>query len=158
VTADGTTADDVIALLGLERHPEGGWYRETWRDDDPADPGSRRGHGSAIYFLLRAGERSHWHRVDAPEVWHRYAGGALVLRTAATAAGPVEEAVLGADLAAGERPQLVVPAGAWQSAEPLDGWVLVGCTVSPAFRFDSFELAPPGWEPGAAAAGGQRGG
>jgi uncharacterized protein len=145
------TADDVIALLGLERHPEGGWYRETWRDDDPhRDPAGPRGHGSAIYFLLGPGERSHWHRVDAPEVWHRYAGGSLVLRTAVVGPGPatVTEAVLGTDLAAGERPQIVVPAGAWQSAQPRDGWVLVGCTVSPAFRFGGFELAPPGWEPG----------
>jgi uncharacterized protein len=136
------TADDVITRLGLERHPEGGWFRETWRDDDHTGV---RGHGSAIYYLLDAGERSHWHRVDAPEVWHRYAGGALVLRTAVD--GAVRADVLGDDLAAGERPQLVVPAGVWQSAHPLDGWVLVGCTVSPAFRFDGFELAPDGWEP-----------
>ena len=136
------TADDVIARLGLEPHPEGGWFRETWRDDDHRGP---RGHGSAIYYLLDAGERSHWHRVDAAEVWHRYAGGALVLRTAVD--GVVRADVLGDDLAAGQQPQLVVPAGAWQSAEPLDGWVLVGCTVAPAFRYEGFELAPDGWEP-----------
>lgn len=138
-------ADATIASLGLAPHPEGGWYAESWRDE-PADGG--RGAGSAIYFLLRADETSHWHRVDAAETWHHYAGGPLDLLIADGPAGPVRSLVLGGDLAEGERPQGTVPAGAWQAARPVDGPVLVGCTVSPAFGFDGFELAPPGWEPG----------
>lgn len=137
--------DAAIAALGLVPHPEGGWYVETWRDE-PA--GGGRGAGSAIYFLLRAGERSHWHRVDAAETWHHYAGGPLDLLVAEDPAGPVRTLRLGTDLAGGERPQATVPAGAWQAARPSDGSVLVGCTVSPAFGFDGFELAPPDWAPG----------
>ncbi len=128
--------DDVIAALGLEPHPEGGWFRETWRE--PAT--------TAIFYLLRAGERSHWHRVDAAETWHFYAGGPLELSLSAGGAG-LERFVLGSDLAAGERPQRVVPAGTWQSARSLGRWTLVGCTVSPAFEFAGFELAPADWEP-----------
>lgn len=135
----------VIATLGLQPHPEGGWYAETWRDA-PAD--GSRGAGTAIYFLLEAGQVSHWHRVDAVEIWHHHAGGSLDLQVAPDDTGPVETIRLGPDLAAGERPQGIVPAGAWQAARPVDGAVLVGCTVSPAFRFEGFELAPPGWEPG----------
>ena len=138
--------DDLIERLGLRPHPEGGWFTETWRHQ-PADAG--RGSGTAIYFLLRPGESSHWHRVDATETWHHYLGWPLVLASAATPEGPETEMILGLDLAAGQRPQLIVPAGAWQAARPLEEAVLVGCTVSPAFSFDAFELAPPGWVPGA---------
>ena len=132
-------ADELIERLGLEPHPEGGWFRETWRDPDV---GGRRGSGTAIYFLLRAGERSHWHRVDAAEVWHHYAGDPLELSI-----GADHTVVLGPDVAAGEVPQAVVPAGEWQAARSLGAFTLVGCTVSPAFRFEGFELAPEGWSP-----------
>jgi predicted cupin superfamily sugar epimerase len=126
--------DQLIAVLGLQPHPEGGWFAETWRE--PA--------GTAIYYLLRAGERSEWHRVrGATEIWHFYAGDPLALDLR-----PGGARVLGPDVAAGQRPLVVVPAEVWQSAEPLGAWTLVGCTVCPAFEFDRFELAPPGWEPG----------
>lgn len=135
------TAEDLIAALGLEPHPEGGHYRETWRD--PATGTDGRAHGTAIYFLLRAGERSHWHRVDAAEVWHFCAGDPLELS--------IEHEpplVLGPEVMGGQLPQAVVPAGAWQSARSLGRFTLVGCTVSPGFEFDGFELAPDGWSPG----------
>lgn len=132
----------VIRTLGLQPHPEGGWYAETWRHD-PGD--GTRGSGSAIYFLLRRGEVSHWHRVDATEVWHFYAGAPLELRIAAGAAPAT--VTLGPDVAGGERPQAIVPAHAWQSAASLGDYTLVGATVSPAFTFDGFELAPSGWTP-----------
>ena len=132
----------VIAALGLAPHPEGGHYREVWRD---APAGGARGAGTAILYLLGPGERSHWHRVDAAEAWHWYGGGALELRL--VEAGCVETRRLGPDLAAGQLPFALVPAGAWQAAAPLAGWVLCGCTVAPAFDFAGFELAPPGWEP-----------
>ena len=134
----------IIELLGLEPHPEGGRFAETWRA--PTSVGERPA-GTAIYFLLTAGERSHWHRVDAAEVWHHYAGAPLRLSTADLVDG-VRHHVLGDDLLTGERPQHVVDAGAWQAAESLGPWTLVGCTVSPGFEFDGFELAPPGWQPG----------
>lgn len=140
-------ADTLIEALGLRRHPEGGWYAETWRDG--AAEGQRPA-GSAIYFLLRAGEASRWHRIDATEVWHHYGGAPLELRIASDAS--VERATLGMDLDAGERPQAVVPPGAWQAARSLGQWTLVGCTVLPAFDFAGFELAPEGWEPGDPAA------
>ncbi len=137
-------AEAIIGLLQLEPHPEGGRYRQTWRA--PAEAGQRAA-GSAIYFLLRRGEVSHWHRVDAAETWHFYEGAPLELRISAD--GESEEVVgLGPDLAADQRPQFVVPAGAWQSARSLGEHTLVGCTVSPAFEFDGFELAEPGWSPG----------
>lgn len=138
-----TDPDEVVGQLGLQPHPEGGWYRETWRA--PTDDGSR-GAGSAIYYLLRAGEESHWHRVDAAETWHLYAGGPLQLDLSADGT-TVDHRVLGLDLVAGQRPQHVVPGGVWQAARPLAGWSLVGCTVSPAFEFAGFELAPEGWRP-----------
>jgi predicted cupin superfamily sugar epimerase len=138
------TADDIVRLLDLRQHPEGGHYRETFRDA-PAE-GTRRAHSTAIYFLLREGEISRWHRVDAAEVWHWHAGAPLLL-TVADAAGR-RELRLGIDLAAGERPQAVVPAHAWQQAVSLGAWTLVGCTVAPGFEFSGFELAPPGFEPG----------
>lgn len=136
----------VIAALGLAPHPEGGHYREIWRDR-PADGG--RGAGTAIYFLLAAGERSHWHRVDAAEAWHWYAGEALELVLSRDGRAVEERLVLGPELGRGQRPFGLVPVGWWQAARPLGRWTLVGCTVSPAFRFEGFELAPPGWEPGA---------
>jgi predicted cupin superfamily sugar epimerase len=140
----GLSAGEVVELLGLARHPEGGWYRETWRDV-PDDGG--RGAGTSIYYLLDAGERSAWHRVDAAEIWHWYAGGPLTLSQWTT--GPeIVHHCLGGDLRAGQRPQVLVPPQAWQMAETALQWTLVGCTVSPAFSFAGFELAPPGWQPG----------
>ena len=129
----------MIRLLDLSSHPEGGWFRETWRHDGGPDGG--RGAGTAIYYLLQAGERSRWHRVDATEVWHYYAGDPLEL-----AVGRAQH-VLGPNLGAAQRPQVVVPARAWQSAVPLGAWTLVGCTVSPAFEMEGFELAPPDFDP-----------
>lgn len=141
----GLTAADVIRLLALRPHPEGGHYRETFRDAEPADG---RGHSTAIYYLLAAGERSHWHRViDAVEVWHHYAGAPLRLSISEDGVAQSNH-ILGPRLAAGEAPQAVVPRGAWQAAESLGTWTLSGCTVAPGFAFDGFELAPPGWQPG----------
>jgi uncharacterized protein len=139
-------ADDIIRALGLQPHPEGGHFRETFRDPATVGGGSR-GASTAIYYLLRAGERSHWHRVDAAEVWHWYGGTALELSISLDGETATAE-VLGPDLAAGQRPQIVVPAKAWQSARSLGAWTLTGCTVAPAFQFESFEMAPPGWRPG----------
>jgi len=138
-------ARDIIDRLALEPHPEGGWYRQTFCDAD-ADGTVR---STAIYYLLSRGERSHWHRVrNAAEVWHHYAGDPIQLSVSADGT-KAELHVLGTDLAAGEHPQLVVPVGHWQSAEPLGEWTLVGCTVAPGFDFAEFEMAPPDWEPGA---------
>ena len=142
----GLAAADVIRLLGLMPHPEGGHFRETFRDQR-SDGG--RAASTAIYFLLAAGEVSHWHRVDAAEVWHWHAGAPLELAIAAPRNAP-NCIHLGNDLGAGERPQAVVPAGHWQSAKSLGAWTLVGCTVAPGFEFAGFDLAPPGFEPGAA--------
>jgi predicted cupin superfamily sugar epimerase len=138
-------AAEVIRLLGLAPHPEGGHYRETFRD-----PGANGGRGTstAIYYLLAAGEASRWHRIDAVEVWHWYAGAPLALEIS-EGGHEIEMLTLGGDLTAGQRPQAVVPARAWQSARPLGPWTLVGCTVAPAFDFAGFELAPDGWTPGA---------
>ena len=141
------SAQEVIEILALAPHPEGGYYRETWREQVPQ---GERGAGSAIYYLLREGERSHWHRVDAAEIWHYYAGAGLTLSLSPDS-GEAEHIRLGADLASGERPQAIVPKGAWQSAASLGEWTLVGCTSSPAFEFAGFELAPPGFSPGAGA-------
>ncbi|NBE08661.1 cupin domain-containing protein [Paragemmobacter ruber] len=134
-------ADRIIAELGLAAHPEGGWYRETWKGPEV----DGRAVGTAIYFLLKAGERSHWHRVDAGEVWLWHAGAPLDLRVAETEAGPLVVHRLGPDVLAGERPQAVVPAGWWQTAEAGAGWALVSCCVAPGFRFAGFELAAPGF-------------
>jgi len=137
-------AADIIARLELRPHPEGGHYRETFRDCRTDAQGRAR--STAIYFLLARGERSHWHRVDAIEVWHYYAGHALDLQIAHD--GCTSHSVrLGPDLAAGERPQAIVPAHAWQAAESIGDWTLVGCTVGPGFEFAGFELAPKGWAP-----------
>lgn len=138
------TAESVIARLGLAPHPEGGHYAETWRQV-PEDGG--RGAGTAIYYLLTAGERSHWHRVDATEIWHYHAGDPLRLLLSEDGR-EARAVVLGSDLAAGQSPQVIVPPFCWQAAEPLGAWTLVGCTVSPAFEFAGFEMAPKGWSPG----------
>lgn len=138
-------AASVIEALSLAPHPEGGHFREIWRDS-PADGG--RGAGTAIYFLLAAGEASHWHRVDAAEAWHWYAGAPLLLSRSPDGVAQSEHR-LGPDFSAGEAPFALVPAGHWQAARSLGAWTLVGCTVSPAFDFAGFEMAPPGWAPGA---------
>ncbi len=138
-------ADDVIRLLELQPHPEGGHFREIHRAMPP-DGGDGRGVVTSIYFLLAAGQRSHWHRVDATEIWYFHAGAPLRLEIADTLM--VTAHILGPDLMAGERPQAVVPPSAWQAAESVGDWTLVGCTVAPAFDFAGFELAPPDWSPG----------
>ncbi len=140
--AAALTAAEVIRLLDLLPHPEGGHYRETFRDAPGPDGRAR---STAIYFLLAAGERSHWHRVDAVETWHFHAGAPLELSL--WDGGPVTRLRLGVDLAAGERPQGIVPAGVWQAAASLGAWTLVGCTVAPGFEFAGFELAPPEFAP-----------
>jgi predicted cupin superfamily sugar epimerase len=138
------TATDVVRLLDLKPHPEGGHFRETFRDTRAVEGG--RAASTAIYYLLARGERSHWHRTDAAEIWNWYAGAPLRLDIAPETEAR-ERVTLGSDLAAGERPQWVVPAHAWQAAETLGEWTLVGCTVAPGFDFAQFELAPKGWEP-----------
>ncbi|WP_412554408.1 cupin domain-containing protein [Shimia sp. MIT1388] len=137
------TADQIIAHLNLAPHPEGGHYRQTWIADSP--DGTRPA-GTSIYFLLKAGEISHWHRVDAAEIWHYYAGAPLILSLAETNQGPATDHVLGPDLAAGQFPQHIVPKDHWQAARSTGEWTLVGCTVSPAFQFEGFELAAPGFD------------
>ena len=141
-------AAQIIDTLGLIAHPEGGWYRETWRHPDgPEGKGQR----SAIYFLLVAGEQSHWHRVEGAEMWHFYDGAPLELWMAETSESWAELTLLGPDLLAGERPQLLVPSGWWQAASSRGDYTLVGCTVAPGFAFAGFELAPAGWSPSPAA-------
>lgn len=140
-----TDARAIIDQLGLLPHPEGGWYRETWRAE--ATAGERAG-ATAIYFLLEAGQQSHWHRVDAAELWLWHAGSPLALRSAAEDEGPVAETRLGPDVIAGELPQQLIPPGHWQAAQAERGWALVSCIVSPAFEFAGFELAAAGWYPG----------
>ena len=136
-------ARDIIERLGLEPHPEGGWYKETWRAD--AAPGVRAA-GTAIYYLLEAGDRSHWHRVDAAELWHFYAGAPLKLSLSKDGEES-RDVVLGNTLWDQQAPQRIVPAGWWQSAQSLGEWTLVGCTVSPGFEFQYFEMASPDWTP-----------
>lgn len=138
-------AGAIIEQLGLRPHPEGGHYAETWRGAPGPDG---RAIGTAIHFLLRAGERSHWHRVDADEIWLFHSGAPLRLSIAAHGGAAAEHHLLGADLVSGERPQVRVPAGAWQAAESLGDFTLVSCTVTPGFDFAGFELAAPGWSPG----------
>lgn len=138
------TAAEVIARLGLAPHPEGGHFRETFRDTATTPDGRAR--STAIYFLLAAGERSHWHRVDAVETWHYYAGAPLILSIVEN--GARRDITLGGDLGAGEIPQAIVPLHAWQAARCLGAWTLVGCTVAPGFEFTGFELAPPDFNPG----------
>jgi len=137
------SAAEIIRLLGLQPHPEGGYFRETFRD---AAAGAERAASTAIYYLLDTGDVSEWHRVDAAEVWHWYAGAPLVL-TVSPNGHDASAHHLGTDLASGQRPQFVVPAGWWQTATSLGAWTLVGCTVAPGFEFAGFEIAPPGWRP-----------
>ncbi len=139
-----TTAQEIIKHLGLMPHPEGGHFVETYRH---AAPDGVRGDQTAIYYLLTAGERSHWHRVDAVEIWHWYGGAALKLGISEDGVNARTEQ-LGNNLLAGEKPQILIPANAWQSAESTGDWTLVGCTVAPAFEFEGFELAAPDWQPG----------
>lgn len=139
---DTMTADRIIASLDLQPHPEGGWYRQTWAADSTDD---ERPSGTCIYFLLQQGERSHWHRVDATEIWLWHAGAPLVLSTAATADGPATDRLLTPDLSRGA-PQLIVPEHHWQAAATTGAYTLVSCTVSPGFRFQGFDLAPPGFD------------
>jgi uncharacterized protein len=141
--AEAPAAADIIARLALQPHPEGGHYRETFRD--PRTDGDGRSLSTAIHFLLARGERSHWHRIDAVEIWHYHAGHALTLQIADDSGR--RSIRLGADLANGEVPQAIVPARAWQAAESSGDWTLVGCTVAPGFDFATFELAPKGWSP-----------
>ena len=132
----------LIAALDLAPHPEGGWYRQTWVG--PQVEG--RASGTAILFLLQAGERSHWHQVDADEIWLWHAGAPLTLSLAASEHGPAEDRILGPEVFDGQSPQIVVPAHHWQAAQSLGGWTLVSCTVSPGFQFDGFTLAPAGFD------------
>jgi uncharacterized protein len=138
------SAQDIIAALDLKPHPEGGWFRETFRDAQTDANG--RSLSTLIYFLLGAGDVSDWHRVDATEIWHYYAGAPLVL-TLSQNGHDAQATHLGVDLAAGQRPQWVVPPDCWQTATSLGAWTLVGCTVAPGFEFAKFELAPKDWRP-----------
>ncbi|WP_108484595.1 cupin domain-containing protein [Oceaniglobus ichthyenteri] len=135
------TADDIIARLQLQPHPEGGWYRQTWASDE-----TPRATGTCIYFLLKQGEASHWHKVDATEIWHFYTGAPVELSISETETGPVSDLMLGPDFNAGQHPQIIVPKYHWQAARAINGWALVGCTVSPGFTFDGFTLAPPDFD------------
>jgi uncharacterized protein len=134
------TSEEVVRVLGLEPHPEGGWFRETFRDSAGS---AGRAHSTAIYYLLKQGERSAWHRIDSTEIWHWYAGDSLEIFLAR--GDNRERHVIGSRLANGERPQVVVPRGVWQSARSLGSWTLIGCTVAPGFEFKGFELAPDGF-------------
>ena len=142
-------AADIVQALGLAPHPEGGWYRETWRA--PA-PGVERAMATAIHFLLEAGQSSHWHKVDAFEIWLWHAGDPLVLALAESDEGPARQVLLGPDVLSGQAVQHVIPPGEWQAAAPLEGagegYSLVSCIVAPGFEFAGFTLAPPGWAPG----------
>ena len=135
-------AKQIIAALNLIPHPEGGWYQETWRS---AEQSNQRALGTAIYYLLEKGQKSRWHRVDATEIWHFYAGDPLDLFVASDGAETASRHALGGDVAKGQRPQVIVPKGAWQSAQSTGDWTLVGCTVTPGFQFAGFYLAPPGF-------------
>jgi predicted cupin superfamily sugar epimerase len=139
-----TTAKDIIAALRLERHPEGGWYIQTFQDPEMTNG---RADSTAIFYLLEAGDRSHWHTVDAVEIWHYHAGAPLALRLSGDGR-TVRTVTLGPDIIAGQIPQGIVRKGEWQSATSLGDWTLVGCTVAPGFEFSGFHMAAPGWEPG----------
>jgi len=136
-------ANTLISRLKLMPHPEGGHYRQTWVAQST---GGARPVGTCIYFLLKAGEVSRWHRVDAVEIWHYYAGAPLILSTAQTKSGPARDHLLGPDVLNDEAPQLIVPAHHWQAARSTGDYTLVGCTVSPGFHFDGFEMMPQGFE------------
>lgn len=135
------TAQQIIDQLRLQPHPEGGHYRQTWIAE-----GDGRAAGTSIYFLLQQHEHSHWHRVDAAEIWHYYAGAPLILSLSETDTGPAQDLTLGPQLESGQQPQLIVPAHHWQSARSTGAFTLVGCTVSPGFQFDGFTLADPGFD------------
>ena len=135
-------AEEIIALLELEQHPEGGWYRQTFEDTPDA---GQRAQSTAIYYLLEGGDLSAWHRVDAAEVWHWYAGAPLKLRLS-NSGKSIDEFTLGPDLILGQRPQVVVPRHCWQTAKSVGEWTLVGCTVAPGFQFSGFEMAPEGFK------------
>lgn len=138
------TAEEIITKLQLMPHPEGGWYRQTWVA--PCDQRSEsRPTGTCIYFLLREGEASHWHRVDATEIWLFHAGAPLILSLAENTSGPAQDHLLTPDLTQGQ-PQIIVPQGHWQAARTTGAYTLVSCTVSPGFQFQGFELAEPGFE------------
>ena len=138
------TARDIIEHLNLLPHPEGGWYRETWKADTKVN---KRPTGTAIYYLLEADDLSHWHTVDAAEMWFWHAGGPLAL-TVSEDGVSAQNHILGPELAAGQNPQLLVPTGWWQTAASLGAYTLVSCTVSPGFQFSGFRLAPQDWKPG----------
>ena len=133
------TADQIIKFLQLKPHPEGGWYKQTWKSEDTH---LGRASGTSIYFLLKAGEISHWHKIDSAEIWHYYDGSPLILRTAGESNNRIETKILGPDLAKSHSPQLIVNKNLWQSAETTGDYTLVGCTVSPGFEFSKFILAP----------------
>ncbi len=136
-----TDADRIIARLNLAPHPEGGWYRQTWVADNSGRPV-----GTAIYFLLASGQSSHWHRVDAVEIWHFHAGSPLILSIAAADHGPAQDITLGPDVLNGQTPQVIVPKDHWQAARTTGDYTLVSCTVSPGFQFQGFTLAAPGFD------------
>jgi predicted cupin superfamily sugar epimerase len=136
------TPDQIIHHLDLAPHPEGGYYRQTWVDMDA----NGRPSGTCIYFLLKEGEQSHWHRVDATEIWLYHAGAPLVLSMSKTDEGPATDLMLGPDLAAGQSPQIIVPKDYWQAARTTGAYTLVSCTVSPGFQFEGFTLAAPGFD------------
>ena len=136
------SVEEIIALLELERHPEGGWYRQTFEDTPQA---GERAQSTAIYYLLEGHDLSSWHRVDAAEVWHWYAGAPLKLRLSHEGKS-IDEYTLGPKLIVGQRPQVVVPRHCWQTARSIGDWTLVGCTVAPGFRFSGFEMAPAGFK------------
>lgn len=142
-TAQDITAPEIISLLELAPHPEGGWFKETFRDEPGPDG---RALSTAIFFLLQAGEESAWHRIDAVEVWHFYDGAPLALKLARQGE-PAVTVMLGKNLDRGEKPQIVIPCGVWQSAVSTGDWTLTGCTVAPGFDFSGFEMAVPGWAP-----------
>lgn len=138
-------ANEIIRALAMQPHPEGGHYVETFRDAPGPDGRAR---STAIYFLLQVGEVSHWHRVDAAEIWLWHAGAPLALSLSDDGTRATTRALhLGPDLRRGQRPQAIVPAQVWQAAETLGAWTLVSCVVAPGFSFDGFELAPPDWRP-----------
>ncbi len=140
------TVEQLIKHLDLKPHPEGGYFRETFRDTRTVDGG--RAASTAIYFLLGRGDRSHWHKVDVVEIFHYYAGAPVAMEQASSPQGPISRLTLGPDVLAGQHPHVVVPAGFWQACESTGDWSLMGCTVSPGFQFEGFELAPKGWAPG----------
>lgn len=136
-------AKEIVSALNLSLHPEGGWYRQTWIAK--SETGTRPA-GTAIYYLLEEGQRSRWHHVDAVEIWHHYAGAPLILSLSVDEHGPAHDHILGPDILKNEQPQIIVPKHNWQSAKSVGAWTLVGCTVSPAFQFEGFHLAEPGFD------------